>query len=383
MRLWTRPDLVDRRNGGFRNAVDAAGKPLPQKTKPLLAHLRMLYVYAVAIQRAQTAKRRGRLRAVFEEEFGFLTQHFWDKKGGGWYFNLDSRGRPKGRDKRTLGQTYAVYVLAEIARILDDSPARRWALKTFHCIDRGGHDARYGGYLNDWTLPPDSTANAGKDPALNFHTLLGLAALVRATGERAARQRALELLGIIPRHFLYDPSGNGWLRLNSDWSAPHLPPTAHDLTLYGHDAELGWYTLEAEEDLGRPAGERLAWVRRVADAVIRNGFSASGALHVRGRLDDGPTDHEVHFWCQTEALVLLARLAAATGDVRYWRWFQKTARWTFTHVAQPGVRPWRLIVTDTGRPVSGGFAGAEWRAGFHVTRMILETTRALRAYSPE
>jgi len=379
--LWTSPRLIDTEHGGFLNSLDAEGNPLSQRSKPLLAHLRMLYVYATAIDRVHDPKKRTRLLDVYHRQFAFLIQRYWDAENDGWYFTLDMEGHPRGNDKRTLGQLYGIYVLAEIARVLDDPSARSWALKTFRRIDPSAHDERHGGYLNDWTLPADASGNAQKDTALNFHGVLGLAALARILPDRTVRARTEELIGIITDHFVYAPSGNAWLRLEADWRTPHLPPTPKDLTLYGHNAEMAWYTLEAENALRRSAAERLPWIRQAAEGVIRNGLGNAGALHVHGRLDGGPTDDRVHFWCQTEALVLLARMAAATGETRYWQLFQKTARWTFTYVAQPGVRPWKLVVTDGGKPIRAGFAGAEWRAGFHVTRMVLEVTAALARFS--
>jgi len=174
--LWTSPSLVDHKYGGFLNVVDAEGRPVGQKTKPLLAHLRLLFAYAVAIQRARSPAERADLRSRFDAGMRYLGTRFRDPRDGGWFFALGVDGRPVSSDKPVLGQYYAVYILAEIARMLGHSGAARLARETFDRIEPRAHDAVYGGYLNDWTLPPEAATNAVKSTGLNFHVLLALAA---------------------------------------------------------------------------------------------------------------------------------------------------------------------------------------------------------------
>jgi len=379
--LWTSPSLVDHKYGGFLNVVDAEGRPVGQKTKPLLAHLRLLFAYAVAIQRARSPAERADLRSRFDAGMRYLGTRFRDPRDGGWFFALGVDGRPVSSDKPVLGQYYAVYILAEIARMLGHSGAARLARETFDRIEPRAHDAVYGGYLNDWTLPPEAATNAVKSTGLNFHVLLALAALHRIDPRPAETKRIRELLRLAKTRFVYAPSGNVWISLHRDWRPLHMPPGSGDLTLYGHNAELVWYCMEAQDVLGMPFDVNGEWLRSVAGAVVRYGWTPEGALQAMGLVSGPVTCTEVHYWNQAEAMILFIRMYEVTGNKRWWRCFQRTTAWTFRHVARPGRRPWRLVVRPDGTPLRKTFPGAEWRAGFHVTRMLLECDRTLHRLS--
>jgi mannobiose 2-epimerase len=379
---WTAPELVDTRYGGFFNVLDAAGHPVGQDFKPLIAHLRLLYVHAVASQRCQDAAERDRLRRCIDDGLAFLETRFWDAKEPGWVYELTSEGFVGNGQKRMVCQVYAIYVLAELHRLLGNARALALAEKTFDLIDAEGWDAANGGYGNDHTKPAGDEANAYRDVGTQFHAMLALASLYGTAPKPAVRARLETLYRLTTTRFVYAATGHGHLRLTPDWQP--LPDEKADeaATLYGHNAEMIWYSLAAAEALGRDPAELRPWAERAAAAFMRDAMTRDGAVFLLGHLDGPATDERVAWWGQAEAMILFLRLWQLTGDPQYYRRFEAVTRWSFAHLVDPRTGLWAAVADEYGRKVPAHPGGTCWMAGLHVTRMLLEAERILAAPPP-
>lgn len=374
---WTSPLVVDRERGGFLNLLDARGRPRGQKVKPAIAHLRLLYVHAVAITRSRGEAERARLRRQYEAGMAYLEQRHRDPRDGAWYYELDLDGAPADASKPMVVQVYAIYVLAEAARMLGDPRALALAEETFDRIEAGGWDPQYGGYLCNHTLPPDHPANAIRDVGTNFHALLALACLYRVSPRPVCREHIERLIELATTRFVHPVTGHAYTILAPDWGPVPGRLTRDEGTIYGHNAELVWYTLEAADAIGRDPRGLLPWAEPAAAAFARDGMTPDGATFTFGFLAGPATDKRVTFWGQAEAMALFLRLHRLTHNPLYYKHFETVARWTFTRLVNPRTGWWTPCVDTAGREVTDLPAGMHWIAGLHVTRMLLEAEQDL------
>jgi mannose/cellobiose epimerase-like protein (N-acyl-D-glucosamine 2-epimerase family) len=149
-------------------------------------------------------------------------------------------------------------------------------------------------------------------------------------------------------------------------------------TLYGHNAELIWYTLEAARVIGRDPHDLLPWAEPAAAALRRDGMTADGATFLFGFLAGAATDKRITFRGQAESMLVFLRLYSLTGKPQYYEAFETTTRWTFAHLVDPRTGWWIPAVDVAGHELTDLPAGMHWIAGLHVTRMLLEAEAVLQ-----
>jgi hypothetical protein len=76
-------------------------------------------------------------------------------------------------------------------------------------------------------------------------------------------------------------------------------------------------------------------------------------------------------------MVMLLRVYEITGDIRYWKAFEKVRIWTFRNVVSDNSGTWVAFTDRWGFRHARIRTGAYWQAGFHVTRALLQCERSL------
>ncbi|HEX5630857.1 MAG TPA: AGE family epimerase/isomerase, partial [Acidimicrobiia bacterium] len=344
---WTAAELHDDRYGGFFNILDPEGHPVGQDFKPLVAHLRILHVHAVAVERGHDAD--GRLRRTVEDGLGFLERRFWDPVDPGWLHEVSSEGFPRDRQKQMTVQVYVPYILAEIHRMLGDDHALALARQTFELLETRAWDTINGGYRNDHSRPDDDPVNADRDVGTQFHAMLGLASLWRTDPRPDVRARLEALYQLATTRFVHQPTGHAHFRLAPDWQPLPYEPSRPAPTLYGHNVELTWYALATAEALGRNPAELRSWAEHAAAAFVRDGMTDDGAGLLFGHLDGAATDRRVVWWVPAEAMVMFLRMWQLIDDPVYYRHFESVTRWAFTHLVDPRTGLWSTVTDEHGR----------------------------------
>ena len=345
---------------------------------PLIRVLRELWVHAVAIQREDDRRQRERIRRQYDERFALLVSGFRDPEDGSWFTSTSYDGSEvMNAERRTIGQVYVVYVMAEIALRISDSRARALAIETSALIDRRAHDARNGGYVERIDRPLTAPENATKILGTNMHAGLALARLHRIAPTGATRERLEELVAVLTKPSLLLTSGNVPLGSSHTWQPEVVGDARERQTLYGHNAELAWYLVEMTDALGRDPRVLLPWLRRVTDAFLKNGVGRDGQVFTFGPWVGPPEDRrQICWWPQTEAMVLLTRMYQLTGDKRYWGYFGRIARLTFERFVPDASGAWLSDCNLETGEVSDG-SGRPWIGGLHTVRMLLECTEAM------
>ena len=345
---------------------------------PIIRLLRMLYVEGIALERETDPATRQLLSARYEGHFSRLLGGFRDPADGLWFTATTYDGREVlHRAKNTSAQVNLICVLAELAARLDDARALDLALQTFEALDRRAHDPESGGYTERPDRPLGARENRIKQLGTLIHVALALARLYRVAPSEAVRERLEELVHILTVRIRLKKHGNAALGYDSDWRAVRVGRNPRQQTLFGQNAELGWYVDEAARALGKNPAEYLPWLRQVTAGLLRNGIGQDGAAYLWGPWD-GPPDsrHTLSWWPQTEAMILLSRMYELTGEPRYLASFETVRAFTFRHFVTDNSGAWLSAVNLRDGTTADGSADP-WFAGLHVVRMLIECERAL------
>jgi mannose/cellobiose epimerase-like protein (N-acyl-D-glucosamine 2-epimerase family) len=307
---------------------------------------------------------------------------FWDRRHGGWCMEVDRWGRVTDPGKRLYGQTFAIYATAELALASGSQEVRDRALEGLRLLDERGR-APHGAFATEWSEDWAPIGDPGPDPNSHIHLMEALVPVVELTGERGHR----ELLRW-SRDLLGDrmtaPTEDGGRRVidRLDGEWRPLPEPDGMAEIYGHAIELAWLLHQAAESLEEPAERTLGVSRPLAERVLAVAMDRRfGGLAFRGTAERGPTAWRKVWWTQAEGLVGFLRLHRETGDERFHQAFVALAEWVLRRQGDPRYGEWFAILSRRGR-VRDGRKGYKWKSAYHTTRACLEVIRLLGQETP-
>jgi mannobiose 2-epimerase len=391
------PRTLDDVNGGFRSNFNREWKPYGAESKFSVFQGRMTWVSA------QVAMHRPDLRSKFlpyaQHGIDYLTNVFWDKEEGGFYWGLNEKGQistPYTDGKHLYGMSFVVYGLAAGYQATKDPKALEYAQKGFHWIEKHAHDNKNGGYF-EW-LTRDGTPIQGhpetgfveltpvsgfpigyKSMNTHIHLLESFSQLYEVWKDDLLRQRLEELIAIVRDKICVDPGAMN-LYFTNAWEA--FPD--HDS--YGHDVETAYLLLEAEDVLRKghdPRTERMA--KMLVDHALHYGWDkALGGFYREGTTTGEAEDKQKDWWMEFEGLNALLMMHEKYGrqtDV-YFRAYQQ--QWAFIQKYQVdsefhGVYP---RIGEDGSPVQHE-KGEIWKAAYHDGRALLNVTERLHRLAGE
>ena len=365
---------------GFRGLVGDDGRADP--TGPLGGVLcaRLLWTFSAAFRRTGDPAHR---RAA-DHFHSWLTGRFWDERHGGTYWMLDHEGRPVADRKQTYALAFALYGLAEHHLATGAAASLERALELFGLIEQHAADPARGGYFEararDWSALEDvrlsdKDLNVPKSMNTHLHVMEAHAALVRAGGGAAVRER---LRAIVRLHLdrIVDPA-TGHLILFFD---ERFAPVSRAVS-YGHDIEASWLLVEAAENAGEPA---LAERARAAAVAMARVALAEGVDPRHGGLfaergEDGRLDDEKHWWMQAEAVVGFVNAFELSRDEAFLAAAERTWAFVERFLLDREHGEWRWRVRRDGAPIPGLPKVEPWKCPYHNSRAALEVdARAAR-----
>jgi len=365
---------MDHVGGGFAGNVADDGTLELAAPKGVVMHSRHLW----ASSRAWQERRNPLDLAAARHAFRFLTGALYDRTGKGFWWTVDSEGKPGIENKVLYGQAFAIYGLSQYYRASGDSTALSLALETFDLLEGVGRDREFGGYYEavdrSWTAPlvqalSDVDIPCSKSMNTNLHVLEALSALFVATGLPRVREALESLLAAFERHILVTPEHLG-LYFDRDWRV------LTDHVSYGHDVEASWLLTEAagllaaaepDPKVSKARKERYAAVARGSLRVIKeSGGSLPNELH-SGHLDTGRI-----WWVQAEALVGMVNGWELTGDEAFLTAAESVWSFVDRFVVDRLQGEWFWQVDAQGRPDRNRPKGGLWKTSYHNGRACME-----------
>jgi len=402
LKLWY-PLSIDLERGGYHSIITREWKLQPYETKGIVQQARMAWVAA------ETAMRRPEWRKELEpfayQGAKFVAEKMWDAEFGGFYWEVKPDGTPLSKEnsemKHAYGIAFAIYRLANVYRLTGDEAILKRAVEGFQWLDKNGHDAVNGGYVEafyrDGTqmlAPPKDRPEVikGKTRELlgcksmnsHLHLMEAFIELYRVWKDPLLRDR-LEELVVIMRDKVTTWPGAMRQFFRADWTA------AATYVSFGHDVETAYLLEEAIEVLGRPNDEKtLAVCKSLVDHSIEFGWDKEngGFFYDGATFGAHPADSTKFWWVQAEGLNALLRLYLRYGEQRYYD--LALAQWNFieSKVVDAEFGGWYPVVdADGSNPrgldnrfsqVSHGLEKAHlWKTAYHEVHALLNASDVL------
>jgi cellobiose epimerase len=378
--FWYGPAL-DHENGGWVAWLSNDLQPDRTQPKGLIVNSRILWTFS-AVHRAKSDPL---YRQMAERAFDFVMNRFWDAKHGGAFWRLDARGRVIDDSKKTYGQAFYIYALAEFYLTFGERSALERAKELFELVERHAHDAKFGGYIEvcnrDWSeAGPDARLsekdmNEKKSMNNQLHVLEAYANLYRVWKNPRVEERLRELIGFFGTKILDARTRHFNHFFDEQWRV------RSDTYTFGHDIEGSWLLCEAAELLEDTALLKnvRAIAMRMAETVLNEGVK-NDALCYEGK-DGKIIDRGKECWVQAEAVVGFLNAFQISG---IWKYFAAARDvWDFAekNLVDRVHGEWFWRITPEGKVDATLPKVSEWKGPYHVSRACLETLRRLNMIS--
>ncbi len=375
--FWCGPAL-DEKNGGWMGWLSNDLKPDRSQPKGLIVNCRILWAFSAVYQK--------RPEKLFQEmarrAFDFVTDRFLDPERGGAFWHLDDAGRVTDDSKKTYGQAFVIYALAEFHRAFGGAAALERAKELFELVERHAHDEKFGGYIEvcnrDW-----SEAGAGarlserdmsekKSMNNHLHVLEAYANLYRVWKNPRVAERLRELIKLFETKILNARTQHFHHFFDEQWNV------RSDTYTFGHDIEGTWLLCEAAEVLGDDAllKKVQATALRMAEVALAEGVAGDGALCYEGR-GGKIIDHGKECWPQAEAVVGFLNAFQISGDKKFLAAARRVWNYIEQHLVDRSHGEWFWRITPEGRVDTTLPKVSEWKGPYHGSRACLETMRRL------
>jgi len=377
--LWWATHAVDEINGGFHGEVNADNTPNTRADRFLVLYARLLWTFSAAYAITHDATHK----TLATRAYDYLTTHFYDICHGGFFLYTDEFGRVINDRKYTYGNAFAIYGLAEYARVFNHAPAKQLAHQTAALLDAKMWDTQYMGYFEiagrEWDYMPHITMHGNgtesqKTMNTHLHVLEAYANLLRLEtpdDPSTLRHRVRTLLHLFAdriinragHHFHYYQARD-WTVTNPNYSV-------------GHDLEGSWLLHEAAQILNEP--ETLEDIRPLCIKMARAGYDIARAPH--GGIY---TEYDVHkqtyspqfsWWEQAEGVVAFLHAYHQTGEEKFLQASAATLDFIEANFIDRTHGGWYIFPPAQGTPFP--LKASPYYCPYHNARMSIEIIHRL------
>jgi mannobiose 2-epimerase len=326
----------------------------------------------------------------------------WDNTYGGFYQLVDSAGRvPEGPytfEKRSYGNSFAIYALAAFYKISAQQEVLDIAIKAFRWFDKAAHDDEYGGYFQylyqDGTPIPRSVLDEGynapdkahvglKDYNSSIHILEAFTELYQVWPDETLKQRLMEMYKVVSET-MYDPRGFLKLHFYPDWTLvkdEELIEIVGESSFYinhvtfGHDVETAFLLLEAAAALGIEEETILPKSKKLVDHALMQGWdSQKGGFYDQGKYTDGKMkiiDQGKNWWAQAEGMNVLLLMHTHFPDHPYHQDFKLMFQYIDQNLLDHQHMGWFSGGIDHHPELKKGAKAQMWKGNYHTIRSLI------------
>jgi mannobiose 2-epimerase len=375
---WWIKHTPDEKNGGYYGEVKGDNTPNIKANRFLVLNARLLWTFTAAYDLTKNEQYKQQARRAYD----YFTRHFYDKKHGGFYMYVTYKGKVANDRKFTYGNAYAVYALAEYARVFDDATAKELARETVSILDEKMWDVKHKGYLEvasrDWEYMPNIfmihyDEESQKTMNTHLHVLEAYANLLRIDDSKTLRHRVRTLLYLFLNKIVNHDNWHFNYFQQRDWTV-----TDHNYSL-GHDIEGSWLLYEAAEILNEP--EALADTRRVcvnmARAVYDIGIMPAGGIYTEYDVTKREYSKQISWWEQNEGVIGFLNAYDLTEEEKFLNASLHTLNFIENHFIDKENGGWYAYLNANHQPQKNRLKCSPYICPYHNARMCLEIIRRL------
>ena len=151
-----------------------------------------------------------------------------------------------------------------------------------------------------------------------------------------------------------------------------------DITSYGHNIELAWLYLHAQDVLGIDRQKSLKRVVPIYTHTFEKGIDFKyGGIFVEGERFGNPTERTKEFWQQAEAMVGFLDAYQTTGNEQYLEAFKNVHDFVFTKIINWQQGEWFALTEENGK-IIWDYMGTNWKVFYHTVRGTCQVVKRLK-----
>lgn len=299
------PTIIDSINGGYYTNFEYDWTRSKDQSKMLVTQARGLWT---ASRAALDFRENSIYMKAANHGFQFLTTKMWDQKNGGFklYYSPENH-KNETTYKLIYGNAFALFALAEYAKIDPSKEVLGWVEKTFDWIDSVAHDNLNLGYYS-LVLNEELKANTPKNQAYiaalgwgkpewkdqntSIHLLEAFTTVYQVLPIPKVEKKLKEMLELVSKT-MTQPNGNLKLYFTNDWKPIDYSDSSRSYILqnqnddhisFGHNIETAYLIIDASQTLyGKVDSTSLSIAKKLTDYTLKYGF----ALNYYGLYDRG------------------------------------------------------------------------------------------------
>ena len=342
------PRAIDPK-GGFFHYFRDDGSVYDAHTRHLVSSTRFIFNYSEAARYFGNAE----YLAAARHGLDYLRSAHLNPQNGGYTW-LIKDGQAVDQTNHCYGLAFVLLAYASAVKA-GITEAEAYVHETFALMEQHFWLPEHGLYADeasvDWKIvSPYRGQNA------NMHSCEALIAAFEATGHKPYLDRAMLLAHNICVRQTQTTQGQIWEHYDPTWR-PDWNYNQHDpQNLFrpwgyqpGHFTE--WAKLLLILDRYQPKPWLLVTAKQLFDQALEKawdheyggvcyGFSPSGDV----------CDADKYFWVQAESIAAAALLAQATGEQRYWDWYDTLWDYVWTHFVDHEYGAWYRILKPENSP---------------------------------
>ncbi|MDU0354314.1 AGE family epimerase/isomerase [Paraglaciecola aquimarina] len=341
---------VDDPSGGFYQNFKDNGEVYDKQTRHLVSSSRFVFNYARAYLEFNQTVDLERVKSGID----FIRDKHFNPITGGYYWLLDVQGNQvKVLDDHNhcyglafvlLAYSWAYRAgIAEAANYIEDT----WQLMEQHFWDTQA------GLYKDEANSDFSIIDPYRGQNANMHSCEAMIAAYNATQNSKFLDRAYLLADNMINRQAKLADGKIWEHYTIDWQIDWTYNLSDPKNLFrpwgfqpGHHTEWAKLLLMINQSRPNPwLVERATFLFDTAAAVAWD--ETHGGWYYGFAPDLTICDDEKYFWVQAETFACAALLADATGDDKYWLWYDRTWQYAWQHMIDHEYGAWfRILSAD-------------------------------------
>jgi mannobiose 2-epimerase len=371
--LYT-PDLAHR---GFYGKIDELNIPGADAPKGSVLNARICWTFSAAYNHLPKAE----YLAIADRAFDYIVNYFSDKKYGGIYWSVDSKGNPLDTKNQVYALAFVIYACSEYHRCAGSEPAKALAIHLYRLIQQYSYDAARGGYLEaftrEWQPINDQRlsakdANEKKTMNTHLHVLEAYTNLYKIWPQQELADHIALLLYNFDEHIIDRGTKHLGLFFDEDWNLKS------DTISFGHDIEAAWLLHEAaiaidHDELIDKMGHHSLML---ADSVAE-GLDKDGGLWYEYEPQQQKMVKEKHWWPQAEALVGFTHAWQLSGYEKYLQYVFDNWQFIKQHIKDHKNGEWFWGVDANNNRMPGQDKAGFWKCPYHNGRACLEVIKRL------
>ena len=375
---------VEPKFGGFQTNYDRNGNRTEVTEKSFLSQCRSIFTISHAMRLGFEWPNGNK---SIKQGIEFLSKYFLDEENDGYYWIVAEDGKSVDENKIIYGHSFLIYGLSEYALLTGDKFAKDEAIRIFDLLQTKVVDKVHGGYHEHFDRFFNLKQSRGdikshKSLDVHMHLMEAFTTLYELTGAENHKQALIDVIDLIFDKMVDPKTGTGismftneWkpianVELDTVWGRDRFDDDGKDtdITSYGHNIELAWLYLHAQDVLGIPREKSLDKVIPIYEHTFKNGVDWKyGGIYVEGERNGQATELTKEFWQQAEAMVGFLDAYQLTNDSRYLDAYKNIHDFVFTKIINWDQGEWFALSEESGDLI-WDYMGTSWKVFYHTVR---------------